>query len=88
MPLYPNLLCVRYKTSFLYLKPSLSTIAAKFPFYGSFFILEQDYFGSDAAGLSGTGVVVGNGRRTRYKAGPKNGTNENGRSQEPLSYLE
>lgn len=45
------------------------------------------YLGSDAAELSGMGVAFGNGRKTRYKEGPKNGTSESGRSQEPWSYL-
>jgi hypothetical protein len=33
------------------------------------------------------GIVDSDGLRTRYKAGPKNGTSDRGRSQEPLSNL-
>lgn len=42
---------------------------------------------SGSVGLSVLGSVDSDGRKTRYKAGPKNGTNDNSRSQDPLSNL-
>uniref|UniRef100_A0A6N2MF87 Uncharacterized protein n=1 Tax=Salix viminalis TaxID=40686 RepID=A0A6N2MF87_SALVM len=47
----------------------------------------QYYCSSDEVGLCETGISESDGRRTRYNAGPKNGTSDMRRSHEPLSYL-
>lgn len=45
------------------------------------------HLGSDVVGPSEMDIDDSDGRRTMYKAGPKNGTRDRGRSQEPLSNL-
>lgn len=62
------------------------------PKFASFYDEEMNenyryYFCSDEAGPSETGICDSDGRRTRYNAGPKSGTNDIGRSHEPLLNL-
>lgn len=48
----------------------------------------QIYSCSDEALPTETDISESDGRKKRYNAGPKNGTKDTGRSQEPLSYLQ
>jgi len=51
-------------------------------------VITWNFTHSGSTGVCEMATVDNDGRRRRYKPGPKNGINDMGRSQEPLSNLQ